>query len=74
MIGSIAFMLLSAAASTTTCESLASLKLDKTTIASAQMVAEGPAPARGRGADAPQAPPAMIPAHCRVQLVLKPTV
>ena len=83
MIGTIALMLLSAAASTTTCESLASLTLDKTTITSAQMVPEGPAPARGggrgrgatddaRGAGA-QAPAALIPAHCRVQIVLKPT-
>jgi len=97
MIGSIALMLLGAAAPATTCEGLATLKLDKTTITSAQMVPEGPAPARGRGrgraaaagargaeaqaprggANAPVATPpqaaARIPAHCRVQLVLKPT-
>ena len=97
MIGSIAFMLLSAAAVAAPCESLSGLKLDKATITGAQMVPEGPAPARGAGrgragggegaaaqgqrgdnaANAPaanaQAPRAMIPAHCRVQLVLKPS-
>ena len=96
MIGSLALMLLAANA-VTPCESLTGLKLDKTTITSAQMVPEGPAPARGRGqgapADArgataaapraggaanapgggPQPAPAMIPAHCRLQIVLKPT-
>jgi feruloyl esterase len=65
-------MLLGAAAPPATCESLASLELDKATITSAQTVPEGPAPARGRGGNPPQAP-AMIPAHCRVQLVLKPS-
>src|SRR5580765_3457169 len=95
MIGSLAIMLLGATASATPCESLASLKLDKASIASAQMVAEGPAPARGRGRGAPaappdangqaprgggapnaargDAPPAMIPEHCRLQLVLAPS-
>ena len=75
MIASFALMLLSAAASTTTCEGLAKIKLDKATITSAQMVPEGPAPARagGRGGANPQQAPAVIPAHCRVQLVLKPT-
>ena len=96
MIGALAVMLLSAASSTTPCESLASLKLDKASISSAQMVPEGPAPARGgrgrggpagppaadgqapRGGGAPNAaranaPPAMIPEHCRLQLVLAPS-
>ena len=51
MVGTLAVMLLSAAAasSATPCESLASLKLDKASVTTAQMVAEGPAPARGRG-------------------------
>jgi feruloyl esterase len=79
MIG-LALMLLSAAATATPCERLAGIKLDKATITSAQMVPEAAAPVRGRGPGAanapapnpPQAPP-MIPAHCRVQLVLKPT-
>ena len=56
MIGSLAFMLLAAAA-TTPCESLSTLKLDKATIASAQMVPEGPAPARGGGGRARGAAP-----------------
>jgi feruloyl esterase len=122
MIGSIALMLLGAAAAPTPCEGLAALKLDKTTITSAQLIPEGPPPApaarggggggrgaaaggrgdgrgdgrggdgqgaRGRGAaDGPQggraaaagprgggppAAPAPIPAHCRVELVLKPS-
>jgi len=78
MIASIALMLMSAAATATPCENLTGLKLDKATITSAQMVPEGPAPARGGRAGAapaasPAAPPATIPAHCRVQLVLKPT-
>jgi feruloyl esterase len=91
MIGGIAVLLLGAAAAATPCGSLTTLALDKATIASAEMVAEGPAPARGggrgreagaapsaRGA-APQAqpaatpPPEMLPAHCRVRLVLKPS-
>src|SRR5688572_26037529 len=104
MIGSIALIFLGAAAAATPCENLTSLKLDKATITSAELVPEGPAPARaggaGRGAapgaapggrgdaaagargDAPGgrgaargggAPPAIIPARCRVQLVLKPS-
>jgi Tannase and feruloyl esterase len=75
MIGSsIAFMLLGAAAATTPCESLANLKLDKARVTSAQMVAEGPAPVRqGRAGGNPPPAPAMIPAHCAVQLVLTPT-
>jgi len=82
MIASIALMFLSAAAATTPCESLTGLKLDKATITSAEMVPEGPAPARGGGrgrgtANAPNPtpppPPVMIPARCRVQLVLKPS-
>jgi feruloyl esterase len=96
MIGSLAVMLLAASAATP-CESLTSLKLDRTTITTAQMVPEGPAPVRGRGRGAPagaqganaQAPrggaatapaggspqpaPPMIPAHCRLQIVLTPT-
>lgn len=95
MIGTLAVMLLSAASSTTPCESLASFKLDKASINSAQMIPEGPAPTRGRGRGGPagppaadgqaprgggapntardNAPPALIPAHCRVQLVLAPS-
>src|SRR5262245_32223527 len=119
MIGSLAFVLLGAAAAVTPCENLATLKLSNASITSAVVVPEGPPPARGggggggargggargggaRGGDAAQAqgaapqagqqaagpgggggapaggrgagaPPANIPAHCRVLLVLKPT-
>ena len=109
MIG-IAFMLLGAAAAMP-CESLTTIKWDNAVITSAEMIAEGPAPARGGGGqaragaagqrggappatqpgaggappagggNAPQAAraggpppaPAIIPAHCRVQLDLKPS-
>jgi len=119
MIG-IAFMLLGAAA-VMPCESLATVKLDKAVITSVEMVAEGPAAARGGGqgrgaaqgqqgaaagqpgaaqrgaaagpqgaaagapagargngpqaarAGGPPPAPAIIPAHCRVQLDLKPS-
>ena len=54
MLGSLAFMLLGAAA-TMPCESLATVKLDKAVITSAEMVAEGPAPRAG-GARIPQTP------------------
>ena len=74
MIGSIAVMLLSAAAAAAPCESLATFTLDKTAITSAQLIPEGPAPARGRGRGAaPSQAAALIPEHCRVQLVLTPT-
>ena len=79
MIGSIALVLLGAAAGAATpCENLASLKLADTTITSAVVVPEGPPPVRGggggaRGGGRSGAPPANIPAHCRVQIVLKPT-
>jgi feruloyl esterase len=84
MIAGLALMLAAAAAvpapSPTACDSLATLKLDNATITSATMVPEGPAPARGNGrgaAGAPAAAPptaaATIPAHCRVQVVLKPS-
>jgi feruloyl esterase len=100
MTGSIALVLLGAAAGAATpCQNLASLKVADTTITSAVVVPEGPPPVRGGGGGAPgggargggaaqggvpqagrQAtgprsgvPPANIPAHCRVQMVLKPT-
>jgi len=50
MVASIALMLLGAAAAPTPCDALTSVKLDKATITSVKMVAEGPAPARGGGA------------------------
>jgi Tannase and feruloyl esterase len=120
MIGTIAFVLLGAAAAATPCENLATLKISDATITSAVVVPEGPPPARGggggggggarggaapRGGEVPQvatvqgqqpgggatpagqqtgaqggggargagAPPANIPAHCRVLLDLKPS-
>ena len=77
MITGIAFVLLGAAATAATpCENLTSLKLADATITSAVVVPEGPPPARGggngRGARG-GAPAPNIPAHCRVQIVLKPT-
>src|SRR5438128_11723667 len=77
-----AFLLLAAAVAATPCESLATLKFADAAITSAVVVPEGPPPARGsgggtaRGAEPPArggAPPANIPAHCRVQMTLKPT-
>src|SRR5262249_2584228 len=73
MIGSIAFALLGAAVATEPCTNLTSLKLAKATVTSAQLVAEGPAPAPGGRAGSPPPAPATIPEHCRVQLVLTPT-
>ena len=104
MIGSIALMLLGAAAAQRRARVSPASSWTRATITSAQMVPEGPAPARGGGrgrggaaaeAQAPRgggaanaAPPqanagargggnapapAMIPAHCRVQIVLKPS-
>ncbi|HVG55938.1 MAG TPA: tannase/feruloyl esterase family alpha/beta hydrolase [Vicinamibacterales bacterium] len=58
MIGSIALMLLGAAAAPTPCDGLASLKLDKATITSARFVAEGPVPTPTPARPAPGAAPA----------------
>src|SRR3954471_14442907 len=92
MLSGTAFVLLALA--TTPCENLKSVLLPQTTITSAAVVPEGPAPQRGgrgaapansantanagnagRGAAPaqPAPPPATIPAHCRVTMVLKPT-
>jgi feruloyl esterase len=83
MIGSIVLAFVGAAAAATPCESLVGLKLDKATITSAAMVPEGPAPTRAGGparggaaagaTAAPARPAATLPAHCRVQIVLKPS-
>jgi feruloyl esterase len=80
MIGS-ALLLVAAAAMP--CESLARLTFADAAITSAAVVNEGPPPARGSlggpagGAGVPAArggaPPANIPAHCRVLMTLKPT-
>ena len=61
------------AAAATPCDNLASLRLADATITSAVVVPEGPPPARGGAPSANIAAPANIPAHCRVQLTLKPT-
>ena len=72
------------ASSPATCESLKSLSLPNTTIVAAEMVAAGPftppAPAgapAGRGVQAgrggPAAPPQIVPAHCRVNAILRPS-
>jgi feruloyl esterase len=78
-----AFLLLAVATATTPCESLTSLKLADATITKAVVVPEGPPPARGSTGGLPgagqqpagrsAAPPANIPAHCRVEMILKPT-
>jgi feruloyl esterase len=74
MIGSIAFVFFSAAmAAATPCENLASLKFDDAMITSAAVIPEGPPQTRGGFGMRGTAAPANIPAHCRVQIVLKPT-
>jgi feruloyl esterase len=60
-------------AATTRCENLTSVTLAGATITSAVVVPEGPPPARGGPPPANAVPPANIPAHCRVQVTLKPT-
>jgi len=79
MIGSVFFLLLGATApAATPCENLTSLKFADAAITSAVVVPEGPPPARGGpggGAAGTRGgpPPVNLPAHCRVQMVLKPT-
>ena len=77
MIASLVFMLAAAAPSLTPCETLTNLKFDNATIVSAAVVPEGSAAARAGGGGArpggPARPPQILPAHCRVQIVLKPT-
>jgi len=89
MIGIASLLLGAAAAAAMPCDNLTTFKFTDATITSAVLVPEGPPPARGGGgrggaaqnqaqgqgqrAAAPAPPPANIPAHCRVQMVLKPT-
>src|SRR6266576_633893 len=77
------------ASSPASCEALKSLTLPNTTIVAAEMVAAGPfvqpgrgaAPAApappaaaGRGRGGPAAPPPQIlPAHCRINAILRPS-
>ena len=78
MIGS-ALLLLAAAAAP--CDSLATLRFSDAVITAATIVPEGPPPTRGSGRAGTGgatparggAPPANMPAHCRVQVTLKPT-
>ena len=56
-------------AAQTPCERLKSLSLPNTTITAAESVGAGMFPAPDR----PQAPPVMLPAHCRVAAVLTPS-
>ena len=63
----------------TQCEALKSLSIPQTQITSATLVPAGPYQAAGRGGAAKQntkaapAAPQMLPAHCRVAMVLMPT-
>ena len=71
MLGSISLLFLGAVVAAAPCVNLTNLELGNAKITSAEAVAEGPPPARGPfGGNAPQA---NIPAHCRVQLDLKPS-
>jgi feruloyl esterase len=78
----IATFLLASALAATPCEGLKSLSLPGATITSAEMVPAGPftppapaVPAGGRGGrgQAPAAPAIVLPAHCRVAAVLRPS-
>ena len=74
MLNSILYLFLSAAITATPCGELTNLKLADTIITGAALVPEGPAPKLGRFEGLPGSPPqANIPAHCRVQLDLRPT-
>ena len=75
MLNSIVFLLLGTAIAASTCEGLTNLKLADTTITSASVVPEGPAPKiRGFGKSFPGGTSQPnIPAHCRVLLDLRPT-
>ena len=74
MLNSILFLVLSTAITATPCENLTDLRLADTTITSAALVPEGPPPKIEGFGDFPGRPPqADIPAHCRVQLDLRPT-
>jgi feruloyl esterase len=55
------------------CEAIAKLTLPHTTITSARWVDEGPMAPEGGAAARANTPPAMLPAHCRVAIVMKPS-
>jgi feruloyl esterase len=74
--GLVSALLVSASEAATPCEQLAGLSITQGTIAHAQLVARGPFVPPGRAgaaaaAGAAQAP--ILPEHCRVKLVLKPS-
>src|SRR3954469_16850604 len=72
------------ASSPASCENLKSLSLPNTTIVAAEMKAAGPFVQPGRGGAAPAAPaapgrggaaapPQIVPAHCRINAILRPS-
>jgi feruloyl esterase len=73
MIGIIGTTMLTMAFQATPCENLTSFSIENGTIASADLVPEGPfvRPGGGRGGRGGPAQP--IPAHCRLTMVLTPT-
>jgi len=74
MLNSILFFVLSTAITSTPCENLTNLQLVDTTVTSAAVVPEGSPPKIEEFGGFPNRPPqADIPAHCRVQLDLRPT-
>ena len=75
-------LLLATIADASQCESIVGLTLPATTITSAQWVNAGPmtpppsapaAAAAGGGVQQPAAPPPVLPAHCRVAIVMRPS-
>jgi len=79
---SVALLLAGVLAAPADCEALSRLSLPSTTITAAQWVAAGPftaPPPQGEGAPAapaaprPAAPASVLPAHCRVAIVMRPS-
>ncbi|MEJ2108704.1 MAG: tannase/feruloyl esterase family alpha/beta hydrolase [Acidobacteriota bacterium] len=71
MLNGIAILVLGTIVSATPCEKLTSLELADATVTSASLVTEGPAPKTGMFGR--KAPRENIPAHCRIQLDLRPS-
>ena len=78
MIATLTAAQLAVALLSTPCEELQTMSLERAAITSAQAVAAGvftpPAGPRLGGPPGAQEPPRPIPAHCRVTMVLRPTV
>ena len=77
-IAAIAFAVASAAQPARTCDSLKSLTLADAAITAAESVPAGPfqnpdAPPARAGRGGPAAPPLVLPAHCRIALLLTPS-